>query len=315
MDLTADLLKADQTEAFANLFLGSLVAVGSEQGGCVYLPDDANYFDFQELCHQHLWGDTPIGVYPQYLYGDETLCHWGCVDFDDGDTDSKIHASNLQSVLHELSITGWHEISRSKGSHCWVFADTAVPAATMRQALMAACQIVDAPTREVNPKQAVLTEGQVGNYVRLPYPNNWRDTNRRCMVMESGNPWPFLAFVRTAAETRATLDDLEAAASLYKPPAAPAVAPRPVLAATSYGSDDTPGIIHHMLTHGPFEAEQDRSAWLWKFCRRMAEKGVPSTTARSLLDEADRRWGKFHQRKDGSRHLDGMLAKAYGGQQ
>jgi hypothetical protein len=315
MDLATNLLKAEQSEAFANLFLGSLAAIGSEQGGCVYLPDDATYFDFQDLCHEHLWGDTPIGVYPQYLHGGETLCHWGCVDFDEGDIDSRVHASNLQAVLNELSITGWHEISRSKGSHCWVFSDSAVPAATMRQALMAACQLVDAPTREVNPKQAVLTEGQVGNYVRLPYPNNWQDTNRRCMVTPSGNPWPFLAFIRTAAETRATLDVLETAASLYKPPAPPAVAaPQRQQFRTDISYGETPPIIAHMLTHGPFEAEQDRSAWLWKFCRRMAEKGVPYPTARTLLDEADQRWGKFHQRRDGSRHLDGMLAKAYGGQ-
>jgi hypothetical protein len=73
-----------------------------------------------------------------------------------------------------------------------------------------------------------------------------------------------------------------------------------------------PGLIHHMIEHGPMADQHDRSAWMWRMCRTMYEKNVPWNDAREALAEADARWGKFHERPDGESVLDRMLAKAYG---
>jgi hypothetical protein len=310
MEHGSDPLNDLRAEAFALLFKGSLRAYGADTGACVEFPQNLDNPDahYLELCRVHLFGSTPIGVYPHYLTAEgETVCRWGCVDFDEGDEASQIHAVNLIAVLLELGIVGWHEISRSKGSHVWVFAAETVPAALMRTALLAGCQIAQAPTQEINPKQAELQPGQVGNYVRLPYPDGWQNTLRRCMVEDTGEPIALPVFLKRADATSCRHSDLTALAKLYKDPT-PSRQPRQEYAPSGWG---VPAIVSYMVDHGPFEEGQDRSAWLWKLCCRMKDKGVPYGEARRLLETADERWGKFHDRPDGQQMLDRMLDKAW----
>src|SRR5262245_38603232 len=100
----------------------------------------------------HLRGTMSMGIYPVT----QDCCLWGCVDFDDGEVASQVHARNVAVVLAHLDVTGWIERSRSKGYHVWVFAPEWVPARLMRRALLGACQTAQAPTKEVNPKSEHL---------------------------------------------------------------------------------------------------------------------------------------------------------------
>ena len=63
----------------------------------------------------------------------------------------------------------------------WVFFQEAMPATDVRNGLLAACEIVEAPAKEVNPKQTELTGKGWGNGVRLPYPAG-RQTGRNVIL-------------------------------------------------------------------------------------------------------------------------------------
>jgi hypothetical protein len=301
------------TADFANLFMGSLEAFGTEEGGCDR-PDPAvePLVGYMDRVAAHLFGDTPMGVYPQYnsASGGTTWCGWGCVDFDEGEDESWIHAVNLVLVLQQFGVHGWVERSRTRGYHVWVFPEEHVIASLMRRALLGACQVAGSPTKEINPKQETLGVGQVGNYVRLPYPRYWEAANRRCMVDDLREPITLATFLNRARSSLANERQLAELAKLYLAPSAP----KP----TVHVSDDytpvgaVPGLVLHMIEHGPLSGEDDRSAWLWRLCRVMHERNVAYAEARSALGQADERWGKFHLRRDGDDVLDRMLAKAYG---
>lgn len=305
---------SDVTTLFADLFEGNRSAYGTEDGGCVRadLPD---VLDWLHRVEAHLWGDTPIGVYPHWRDDNgDTVCRWGCVDFDEGDEESFIHATNLRVVLEQFGIVGWVERSRSKGFHVWVFSDGPTPARLMRNALLGATQVAGGPTREVNPKQEKLSvrdDGsvQLGNYVRLPYPH-LRPSTRRCMVDDIGAPVGLETFVNQASTSLASTAALRACEAVYQP-VTPPRSPEPSEPVLT-PSGGLPGLVVKMLEGGPLAGQEDRSAWLWRLCRVMYEKQVPYEDARSVLTAADLQWGKFHERPDGQETLDRMLAKAWG---
>lgn len=312
---------------FQDLFAGNLEVAGGDNGLCIRRPATTPAYEWiNELVEHHLYGDTPIGFYPHYNHTSldgtvTTLTAWGCVDFDEGDEPSWVYAQNLKTVLNELGVTSWVERSRSKGFHVWVFPIEHCKASVMRDALSVAVSIADAPDREINPKQSRLQpkpDGTtpVGNYVRAPYPHGWQHTNRRCMVDDLGEPIALETFLNRAAHYLTPIKTLEAAAELWVPPETvrPTPTTPPIDTTGEYRMGDTllPGLVAHLVINGPMSDNHDRSAWLWRLCRTMAEKQVPWVDACQALVEADRRWGKFHLRPDGEAELDRMLAKAYG---
>lgn len=299
----------DLAAHFASLFRGRTDAYGTEEGGCLRVSDQVRW---TQVVETHLHGDTPVGVYP--LMDDDTVW-WGCVDFDEGDEESWVHSQNLLNVLATLGVVAWVERSRSKGYHVWVFAQEAVPAALMRTALTAACQIAQAPTREVNPKQtsrANLQKGY-GNYVRLPYPkgHDWR----RVMVDTEGEPISLEEFVSHADPMRTKTDTLKYLAELYE---APAPKPIPILP-FEYTPDSEDltrrmdGLTFTIFKDGPFSEhgeKGDRSGTLWKLAKRLYEHGYAAESALTLVRDADERWGKFIARGDDYR-LEDMIHKVY----
>lgn len=294
---------------YANLFAGNMDAYGTEDGGCLRVPG-GGFSDYRQRVADHLDGSVPFGVYPSWVNSaGETVCRWGCVDFDEGDDDSRIHAHNTTRVLAEFGATAFTEISRSKGFHVWLFAQRETPSSLMRQALLAVCDLASAPSREVNPKQNKLVDGKLGNYVRLPYPYGWRDRGRRCMVDDAWHPLSLESFVRRAAPNRVSIRTLETVASFWREPEPPRIERVPRY--DSAPSNVYPGLIVHMIANGPLDG-QDRSSWLWRMCRIMYEKQMPYADAKAALTEADSRWGKFHERSDGEHVLDLMLSKAWG---
>lgn len=263
---------------FCELFEGNKTAVGLETGGCLRVPADPTADSWwRDMLRLHLDG-VPTGVYPMTQLGPTWRVRWGCIDYDEGDRESLIHARNTVKILGRFNITGWIERSRSKGYHVWVFAHTWVAASTMRRALLATAQLVDAPMREINPKQAILSPGQLGNYVRLPYPGGDKaavgDGRRQVLygVDSDGwqNYWACSPWVRAALDARTNTVDLEKLAELYR---APEPIPRYKIdpeRLTQPPRERMSPLAKHMLDNGQMQG-QDRSSYLWKLANILFE--------------------------------------------
>lgn len=315
-------------KGFTDLFQGNRRAVGTEQGKCHWLlaEEDWDLFLEAHLRAKRLIGDEhlgePIGVYPmhhrQKMYADWWEVHWGCIDFDTGEDESWAHAQNLRRVLEAFDIYSWVERSRSKGFHVWVFLDDWVSAEVVRHALLAACQIVDAPTKEINPKQTALVEGQVGNYVRLPYPGHLGDNGRNVSVthrvmLDPDKKWFSLPqFVERALHYRVApvlLDPLE---KLYLEPVRPIPRRDWTVPLEGEAVDRLRGKTRTIWENGPLEGS-DRSDTLWKLARYLHEDGRHTRAeALELLRDADSRWGKFAGRADCDVRLNSLLDRAWG---
>lgn len=324
---------------FAELFQGRTDAYGEERGGCVRLPMGGAW---SVIFEEHLDGTEPIGVYPivanyerMNLRPDVDLIpewevRWGCVDFDvktkgkpswdyENEDDAHIAAHNLQRVLAKLGITAWIERTRSYGRHVWVFSEDWVPARTMRRALKFACKVADVSDREVNPKQESLAEGQLGNYVRLPYPGALQLDNAydetRVMLVSVNNIWPKLElhqFVERALESRTCAVVLDEWAQHWHEPETPK-APIEYISPSARNSltDRLSGLAYTMWRDGPIDAKPDRSKWLLKFAHKCRESGLDMGEAYTLLSDVDLKVGKFTGRADREQRLQDIVRSAY----
>lgn len=323
----------DLIDRYFELFQGNNYAYGTEDGGCMRRvnagsPDEARWGQ-KGIVAGHLSGnDPPIGIYPMVLveFPDKWMVHWGCVDFDEGEEESWVHASNVHKALAAFGIEGWIERSRSKGYHVWVFCKEWADAQLVREALLAACQLVEAPTKEINPKQTELKQKpdgtwQLGNYVRLPYPGHLApkhegppDYNRRVVLFVDGTASLSLeTFVQGAWECRVSVDRLEALAAHYEPPQAP-FTPKRDWGDTVLEGDAVSRLAGKSLvifSEGPLEGS-GRGHTLFKLARYLKEDGRHSyEEATELVRDADSRWGKFHDRPDGEVRLKELLDRAW----
>jgi len=307
-------------ERFVSLFQGEGSAYGTEAGGCVR---EAVTWDVIE---GHLFGDSPIGVYPMH----QNYVRWGCVDYDEGDDVSFEKARRLSEALATIGIPAYLERSRSKGWHVWVFAASAVPAATMRRALIVATKVAKAESKEVNPKAETLPEGSLGNYVRLPYPNGYdsdcswtRESTdswgRRCIWRNFTVDWlpiDLVSFLDTVM--LASPSQLQMAADLYQPPASSSLP-------LELGDDDEeptelikllPGLAYTIWRDGPLDdgnRRGDRSAALVRLCALCKERGFTGKQAKQVVASADRRWGKYLNRTTPAwGEIDKIVQRVYG---
>ena len=196
---------------FTDLFQGNPNAYGADTDhGVRCVREDAAVG-----VHNHLWAGLSAGIYPMH---NDTV-KWGCSDIDNGSWED---AHNLFLVLERMELDPWIEISRSKGYHVWVFAKEWVPAWVMRRAFLFAHHVTDqlgtpVPPTEVNPKAEWLEEGQLGNFVRLPYVGGVADENgRRVMLDDNGVPIPLELFLNAVAPVSAAT--LRRWADKYQPP-------------------------------------------------------------------------------------------------
>jgi hypothetical protein len=310
----------DVVTGFATLFHGSSFGYGTEEGGC----DKDVAKSYYERIIDHLEGTVPMGVYPLVHNTTEWVVGWGCVDFDEGEEASLAYARNVAGVIDAVGGKAWIERSRSKGYHVWLFLDGWFPAVLVREALLGACQVVDAPTKEINPKSVSLNEGQLGNYVRLPYPGALMDDNagfprdRRVVIESDPEAWPLAGsglsvewFVNEALRTRSGQAVLEALQGMYEPPKRIVPAPPPV-GDTGDMHKRMSGLAYTIWKDGPRQ-DAGRGHTLFKLACVLAEAGHHTEgEAFALCIEADQRWGKFHHRANGEATIEKMVAKAYG---
>ena len=340
---------SDLVQGFMELFAGRTDAVGGNEGLAIrLLRDDGSGWSEQKI-QAHLDGTgDPIGIYPLRQWDRRTMdptedrrnltaaemagqpewvVHWGCIDWDQGYEQSWPDALNTHNALKAFGITSWIERSRSKGWHLWVFADAWVPAELMRNALIGACQIVDAPIKEVNPKQTELAEGGLGNYVRLPYPHhesNWDERRgaegRQTVLWDPNAPrdgtMHITDFVVQALAHRCTAADLQPLAERAQVKQHTTGADMLDISESELDPNimrKLDGLAFTILRDGPDAGTAgDRSGTLYKLVAQMWDTGrVTQAEAWDVLVDADRRWGKYQERDD----LDALWAtfeKAWG---
>lgn len=322
-------MEYEQTiDRFVDLFRGNEEFYGTDKGGCVEASND-----WDQIGEWHLTGRIePVGVYPIYL---NEVVHWGCVDIDLGYDEGLPHAKNLVAVLAEFGIKAWIERSRSKGYHVWVFSNglSGLLARDMRRALLAGCQVVEAPLKEVNPKQEYLQPGQVGNYVRLPYPGAldaasrgyaqvYKDHRQAVLGRFDAGIEPVEWFVESAWEQRTENSKFITLANLYAPPKNHLLVPTRDF--SNVEGDlwaRLRGLARKLFEEGPREGipvtdkdyNNGRSSRLWKLACLLREDANHSVDeVVTILQEADRRWGKFHFRPNGDDEIVRLVYKVYG---
>lgn len=293
------MISAATIDGFVTLFRGRGDAYGSWTGGCV--KQTLGRRDFSN----HLHDGPYIGIYPALNINGVAHCVWGCTDIDYDDYDE---ARRLADTFAAVNVTAWTEKTR-KGWHVWVFATELVPAENMRRMFLAAHQVADSKPKEVNPKQTTLRPGEVGNYVRLPYPGGLDerrvyDTNVDRMALDM--------FVATALDHRVTPDVVANLADYYIPPATVKVevtAPSQDMATAARTL--TP-LGRTIFRNGPIEG-RDRSTTLAHLAHECFKSSLPPADALMILEDADLRWGKYLMRGEaGMTELLKLVQRAYG---
>ena len=274
-------------KGFADLFRGGKVAIDTGEFRPWTNHDgtfvEAQGEEYENKIADHLKAEPAIGVYPLFAEEDGLKVYWGCVDWDES----------------------WIERSRSKGFHLWVFFTAPMYAKEIREGLIGACQIVDAPTKEVNPKQVELSQRGWGNGVRLPYAGNRQrgGYNEMDRPEYSFSMVPVKSFVKEAIKTRITPDCWKPVRALYKPP-------KPFMPDNTSHTPTGPlrGLAGAIRKNGPRSTETlpkgDRSATLFSLACQMIRQRYPHNSIFNELKSADREWGgKYDSRQDGDTQL------------
>lgn len=290
-------------EGFITLFRGRGDVYGSWDGGCVKRPLTVNQF------RSHLEGGERIGVYPSIVVNGVASCVWGCSDID---YDSYEEASTLRDVLAAVDVKAWIEKTR-KGYHVWVFSQGLVPSEHMRNMFLAAHHVAQTPPKEVNPKQFDLSNGKIGNYVRLPYPNGYDATERR--VLAGGNE-AFMRlnfFVESAMECRTEPATITNLASYYTPPTRHEVVVGEPSGDLKSITDRLTPLAWTIFRAGPLEG-RDRSTTLAHLAHECVKSGLSPADTMQVVTDADMRWGKYVQRgADGILELEKLVTRVHGG--
>lgn len=285
---------------FVTLFRGRGDCYGSWEGGCVREALTRQHF------REHLTDGPHIGVYPCVTKSGKTLCVWGCTDIDyDGPEDAWL----LHDAFDTVGVTSWVERTR-RGYHVWVFTDELIEAHLMRRMFLAAHVVTELNPKEVNPKQEELYQGQVGNYVRLPYPKV--GSGQRVMVDRDGNEVAIDWFLHNAMSRRVPADIITHVAGLYVPPKPQQVEygePSADLLSSIYLLTPTGRAI---FRHGPLEG-RDRSTTMTHLAYECKKSNLNPADALRILEDADLRWGKYLVRgQSGMVELEKLLVRAYG---
>jgi len=188
------------TDRFQRLFTGRRDAWGAEHGESLKQGvEQKNYF-------LHLIGHTPLGIYP---LRDDGTCVFGAIDIDREDPQlvRKIYEELWNIGLKQVFI----ERSRSKGYHLWIFLSELVEARKIRWLLSAALNTLDIQA-EVFPKQDALREGEIGNYINLPYVGGLKQVPERRVIIDPNTfePIPLADFLDTADRMRVHPEVIEA---------------------------------------------------------------------------------------------------------
>ena len=219
-------------------------------------------------------------------------------------------AGQLQEALDYKDITSWTERT-TNGIHVWTFPTEPVPAAIMRHALLAACQVIDYQPKEVNPKQETLNPDKpYGNYVRLPYYGAIIQQPKDRFVIGEDGPMGWQQFVQEACDNRTEPVQYEEVAALYDPP--PVKVPMNLVATTKQLDElypILPPVVKMIFDDGPLNG--DRSSAMVKTALILRDEGWKPQGVYWVLEALDVKLGKFVGRDDREDQL-AIIVEDYG---
>jgi hypothetical protein len=311
----------NSSERFAQIFRGRTDYYGAWNGGAIEERVTLDHY------HYHLFDESLIGIYPHLGSAGAT---WGCIDIDgadfpkEGAKDNPDYqrkqpewhdwwametlACNLVKAMSMKDVKGHIERTRN-GYHVWVFPTINVPASEMRRALMAACVVCKYDPNEVNPKQEILAEGKIGNYVRLPYPNN--ATTERVFLDPATMTPLALPYALDQIEWNLTNPAaITACSKLWTPPKKRHTVDTSVNAPAAVAQ--LRGLTRTIWDEGPLPGS-DRSSTLAHLAHLCREQGLTAENAYAVICSADLRWGKFQPegREDAVEQLTAIVERSY----
>lgn len=124
-----------------------------------------------DLWESHLKGENGIGIIP---INTSNNCVWGCVDVDEYEG---LDLDNWSMLLPEPLVLCR---SKSGGAHVFLFMSQPTTAKLMRKKLQLVARAIGHPNAEIFPKQETIKEGDVGNWLNMPYFNH-ESTTRYCI--------------------------------------------------------------------------------------------------------------------------------------
>lgn len=295
--------------SFMQRFHGRTDRYGTWDGGSAVCDGDEWYDHY----HRHLAFGPYIGVYPSI---DNTNCAWGCVDIDGTKGAPEWEelwetANRLAAALAYKRVKGWTE-QTANGIHVWVFPDTpSVPARTMRRALLAACEVIGYRPKEVNPKQELLEDGRIGNYVRLPYYGYFADgMPHDRYIVEEGEAMDLEEFLLLSDHSLVSTATLEDMARLWVPPETATIdLEGDINAAVNNLVPMLPSLAYKIWTEGHLGT--DRSHAMVKFCLELRNDQWQPAYTLKMLRALDGKLGKFVDRHDREEQLNKIVRFVY----
>ncbi|MCK5606793.1 hypothetical protein KAR91_33130 [Candidatus Pacearchaeota archaeon] len=150
-----------------------------------------NYF-------KHLDGEIGLGLVP---IREDNTCIWGAIDVDAHGDLPDIDLNELEKKIANLNLPLVTCRSKSGGAHLYLFMEEPISAKQMQQTLKKWAGVLGHGGVEIFPKQVKLSEGQLGNWLNLPY-FNAKDTVR--YAIKNGNKLTLEQFCIEAMSVRQT---------------------------------------------------------------------------------------------------------------
>jgi len=149
----------------------------------------------------HLDGSAPIGLVP---ISPPDKCQWGVIDVDDYSFDHE----KFRNAVARYRLPVIHCRSKSGGAHLYFFLDAPIEARDLRNELERIAAELGYRGSEIFPKQPNVQEGEVGNWINLPYADSER-TVRYAISHETGESIDLEDFIDLVESRRLTLAQLQ----------------------------------------------------------------------------------------------------------
>ena len=180
-----------------------------------------------ELWEKHLQGEQGLGIVPIMQ---TSQCIWGCVDID------QYEGLDLEQLSFQLPEPLVMCRTKSGGLHVFIFMQSPTTASLMRKKLTLVARSLGQPNAEIFPKQDILNDGEIGNWLNMPYFNH-ETTTRYCI--KGGIALTATEFIEYVGEMSINTQQLVA------------FNPEPIFEATGDPEfADAPPCLQHLIQNG-----------------------------------------------------------------
>ncbi len=155
----------------------------------------------REHWQNHFSGEQGLGIVP---IRDDQCCVFCALDIDEYD----VNLEELNQMVIKMKLPFVLCRTKSGGAHLYMFFSEPVRADLVKKRLKEMATSIGFPAVEIFPKQKQLREGDVGNWINLPYFNVEVATDRYALDADSKAIMDVAAFVKFAESKQLTLVQL-----------------------------------------------------------------------------------------------------------